>query len=425
MSFDSVVHPPPLGQKQQVVVIGGGVSGTMCAWELQRAGHQVTLLEARQLGNGASSRSAACIRQQFTTSTTVRGLRYAVNFYKNWQELIGGDQSPIEQNGYLFLYDVRTDPDSLRGIIKMQQEAGLAEVDFLTKEEVFDQFPYIDTTGLIGATWCPTDGFLHPDLIYKGAAAAAAKLGAQIITNAEVVDATVEDGRIVSVSTKDGRQFFGSMFVNTASNWAPVISRMSGGYDLPIHTERRYLYFLPGMGEKDEFGLNADNIHQMPMVISPRGAYCRPEARIQLMTGWGHFTRPEEPTFEGQDQVQSGFYHTNPDGLGGAIRKELEGYIPAIMEMGPMSAVTCGYYDVTPDHNPLIGYDPFVCNLIHAAGFSGHGVMHAPFTAIIVTHIVAARENVSVLDLPFGLGEIDASAFAVDREFKHGEGLVL
>ncbi|MCK7468647.1 MAG: hypothetical protein MZU91_11410 [Desulfosudis oleivorans] len=36
--------------------------------------------------------------------------------------------------------------------------------------------------------------------------------------------------------------------------------------------------------------------------------------------------------------------------------------------MGRLAAVTTGFYDTTPDHNPLFGYDGGVANLIHAAG---------------------------------------------------------
>lgn len=422
---NSVVLPPPRGIRQKVIIIGGGVTGTMAAWELSRAGHDVTLLEARRLGNGASSRSAACIRQQFSTPATVRGMRYATRVYEQWQKLIGGTESPISQNGYLFLYDVRTNPDTLHATIRIQRGAGLDEVRFLTREEISQQFPYIDTTGLIGATWCPTDGFLRPDVIYTDAANAAKENGADIICNAQVTGAVLEEQQITKVITQDGRTFTGDVFINATSNWAPTIATLFNGINLPISTRRRYLYFLPGMGTKDECGLSAENTPTMPMIITPRAVYCRPEAGTQLMTGWAHYTPEEEPTFEGQDTIERGYSHTNPEGLGGAMRKELEGYIPAITEMGAMTAVTAGYYDVTPDHNPLIGFDSDVSNLIHAAGFSGHGVMHAPFTALIIAHLVAAGRNLDTIDLPLGIGEADLSAFSVTREFQHGESMVI
>src|SRR5919204_538338 len=51
---------------------------------------------------------------------------------------------------------------------------------------------------------------------------------------------------------------------------------------------------------------------------------------------------------------------------------------PLLVESGGLVATTCGYYGVTPDAVPLIGFDAELSNLVHAAGFSGHGVMHAP-----------------------------------------------
>ncbi len=420
-----VVPPPPRGLKQRVVVIGGGVTGTLSAWELARAGHQVTLLEARALGNGASSRSAACIRQQFTTPSTVRGMRYCVKFYENWHQLIGGNQLPLEQNGYLFLYDLRTDPDTLRQRVTMQRRVGLAEVEFLSRDELAERFQYIETTGLVGATWCPTDGFLHPDLVYHGAAKAAEDLGARIVCGAEVVSADTRSNRLIRVTTEKGETFEGDIFINATNIWAPAMSRMCGGSHLPVTAWRRYLYFLPGMGDKDEFGLNAGNTHTLPMIITPRDCYCRPEGHARLMIGWAHITVPEIPTFENQDTIEPGFGCTDYQGLGGAIRKELEAYIPAITEMRKVTAVSTGFYDVSPDHNPIIGFDPKIENLLHATGFSGHGLMHAPFTGLIVANLVAARRDLTRLDLPLGLGEVDLKTFAIKREFRESEAMVL
>src|SRR5512136_2074260 len=139
---------------KNVVIVGGGVTGTLSAWELARAGHTVTLIEARALGSGASSRSAAGIRAQFGVPSTVRGLVYAERFFGAWPAHFPMSQPCFKQNGYLFLKDYTADLDAVRDLVRLQRDAGLAEVELLEKAAVDERWPYLDTTGVAAATWC-------------------------------------------------------------------------------------------------------------------------------------------------------------------------------------------------------------------------------------------------------------------------------
>src|SRR5687768_10233900 len=90
---------------RSAVCIGGGITGVLTERQLLLAGWDVTVLEGRHVGAGSSSRTAAGIRQQFSTPGTVAGMRYAVAFYRAFQDEVEDHTSPIVQNGYLFLYD--------------------------------------------------------------------------------------------------------------------------------------------------------------------------------------------------------------------------------------------------------------------------------------------------------------------------------
>ena len=48
-----------------------------------------------------------------------------------------------------------------------------------------------------------------------------------------------------------------------------------------------------------------------------------------------------------------------------------------------------GYYGVTPDNSPVIGFNPGTRGWVDACGFSGHGIMHAPATGLAVSELVA------------------------------------
>ena len=68
---------------------------------------------------------------------------------------------------------------------------------------------------------------------------------------------------------------------------------------------------------------------------------------------------------------------------------------------------------------PLIGYDANISNLVHAAGFSGHGLMHAPVTALLVERLVAGDVSNACVRLPppFESHTLDLRAFDPCRDF--------
>lgn len=426
MKYSSLSSPLFSGDSKNIVVIGGGVIGALSAFELQRAGNNVTLLEACSWGNGSSSRSAACIRGQFENPSTIRGMVYCKEYYKQWIKVVGGDRSPITQNGYLFLKDCNTDMEAVRKIVETQHAAGLSDVEILNRDQIDKRFHYIETTGIQGATWCPTDGFLDPVIVYSDAVEMARKLGATAVQKAEVVEVIFDQNHCpVGVKTSDGREFAGEVFINACGVWAPKISSMFDGYPLDIKALRRYLYFLRGFNGRAGDYMSHEDFSRMPMTITPRGCYARPESTKggKLMMGWLQPTKPVRPQFDNQDVIEKGFSN-GLDDYGTALQKEIGTYLPDTVHMGGVTTATSGFYEDTPDHNPLIGLDPWTPNLIHVAGFSGHGLMSAPFAAATVANLVATGSNQSSIELPL-VGSVEMDMFQVDRIFKSGEGMVI
>jgi sarcosine oxidase subunit beta len=61
--------------------------------------------------------------------------------------------------------------------------------------------------------------------------------------------------------------------------------------------------------------------------------------------------------------------------------------------MPPLAGVTplegwAGLYEMTPDHNPIIGAHPDVAGFFLANGFSGHGLMMAPATGKAIAELI-------------------------------------
>ncbi len=441
-------RPLPASSADHVVLIGGGSTNALTAVRLAERGFRVTTLEKARIGNGSSSRSAAGIRAQFSVEETVIGMQYSEWWYTQFHQALRTpperSQPVFQQNGYLFLYE---DPEQAAPVWKpsiriaaariwqlaqanvaMQQDIGLP-VEILDPQTVQDRWPCIETDRLVGATWCPTDGFLFPQMIYIEGFRRAQELGVHLMQDTEVIGATLRGGRIIALETTKG-PIEADWFVNGTNAWAPRLSRRIGGMSLPISPLKRYHYFL----KPDRPIMSREEWHQLPMTIYGmgvgRGAHSRPENEL-LLLAWAHETNPE-PDFsdEDQDRIDPPFNHANGiDNYGYAILEQVMAFAPRLAEAGGLTATTSGFYGTTPDANPLIGIDSNLSNLVHAVGFSGHGLMHAPITAVLVEAIIAGdvEDGRVRLPSPFDSHTIDLSTFDPGRTFSSSrkEALVL
>lgn len=400
----------------RAVIIGGGITGTLTAKALCEAGIDVHLLEGEYLGAGSSSRTAAGIRQQFSTPGTVRGMRYAVRAYRELGEELG---TPVMvQNGYLFLYDEPASWDDAVQRVAMQHREGLVEVEALGQPALRERFPWVGEQHL-GGTFCPTDGFLLPHLVYNEVGRRLEELGATLWKRAPVTGGEVRGGRLVAVDTPKGR-VEGDVFLDCTNAWTTRLGKLLGARTLPVEPLKRYLWFLKRAGP-----MSAATLAGMPLTILPSGAYCRPENPETMLLGKKHDTPPAwDFAYEDQDTIEPAYAHDGDvDAKPFELWAEVADYLPDVAEFAGIQATTAGFYATTPDHNPFLGYDPDLGGLIRLVGFSGHGAMMGPFTATVAAALVQAGEDLGAIDID---GEaVELGSFALERPFQHGEQMVI
>lgn len=400
---------------RRAAVVGAGITGLLTGWALQRAGWQVVVLEARHVGAGSSSRTAAGIRQQFSTPATIRGMRHAVAEYLRYGEAWGA--RCLVPQGYLFLAGDDAAYADARDRVALQHEHGLDEVELLDADALATRFPWVD--GVVGGTWCPTDGFLRPEVVLDEAAKALVAAGGTIRTRAPVRGARHGAGGIVALELDDGPLAV-DLVVDATNAWTHRLTDRLGASDLPVVPARRHLWFL---ARSDEVA--PADLASRPMVISPAGVYARPENADRLLMGWakGDVVGPDFDD-DAQDAIPAMYAHD-----GGIDAVPFEAWaafaevVPDVGTFDGLVATTSGLYAVTPDHNPFLGFDPAVPNLLRLVGFSGHGAMFGPFTAAAAVAMAEAGRDVDVLSLP--TGDVALDAFAVGRPIGDAETLVI
>ena len=174
-----------LPSSTKVVVIGGGVAGTSCAYHLAKYGWKDTiLLERDQLTSGTTWHAAGLVGQLGATATITKLRKYSLNLYKELEkktELSTG----LKQNGAI---TVASTKERLQELLRQATSAQLFDVnvEVLDKQKVKELYPVINDQDILGGVYMPEDGQADPVGVTNVLAKAAKMEGVQIFEKTPV-----------------------------------------------------------------------------------------------------------------------------------------------------------------------------------------------------------------------------------------------
>ncbi|MGH3137915.1 MAG: NAD(P)/FAD-dependent oxidoreductase [Gaiellaceae bacterium] len=348
-----------------VVVVGGGAIGTSIAFHLAEAGIAVCLLERDALSSGSTSRAAGGVRAQFSDPLNVEiGLR-GIEAFSRFAERPGGEID-FRQVGYLFLLDRPEDIETFERSVAIQNDLG-APSRLVAPDEAARLSPLTGLDGVLAATFCPLDGHASPEAVTQGYAAGARRHGATVLTGVPATGIDVDDDNVRGVVTEGGTIETDTV-ICAAGVWSPALAR-SAGIELPVEPVlREVVTTAPVDGLPESIPLTVD---------FSTGFYFHREGPGLLL---GMADRDQAAGFDAS---------TDPAWLE-RVTEIAARRAPAFLDMG-IAHGWKGYYEVTPDHNGLVGETAGVSRFLYATGFSGHGFMQAPAVGEIVRDLVLGR----------------------------------
>jgi FAD-dependent oxidoreductase domain-containing protein 1 len=380
-----------------VVIVGGGVIGSSAAWHLRQDGHAGRILVVERdptYARASAFLAMGGIRQQFCTAVTVRMVQFSVAFWKTFDDRMRvAGHTPhawFRQRGYLFLADEAA-AQRLLDRHEAQRRAG-AHVRMLSRDELRLLVPDVALDDIVFGVFGPDDGYANPREVLAGFRHAAAAAGAEYVAD-EVAAITHAHGRVSGVRLASGRDVSAPVVVNAAGAWAGRVAALAG-VPVPVEPQRQMLF---------RAALPIHWPYRFPMIVDPGGVHWRHDDPVGAGDRDGiivAFTKWDEPPGENFDADDTRWARD--------VHPALVRRLPALAHLGEVAA-WAGLYEMTPDHNPVIGEHPALAGLVMACGFSGHGVMMSPATGKIVSELVRLGRSES----------FDVGLFAPDR-FERG-----
>ncbi len=371
-----------LPARADVVIIGGGVVGCSAAFHLAEAGVDVLLLERDSLGSGSSSKAAGGVRACFSDPVNIALGKRSLGLLADIGRRPGGEID-LHRVGYLFLLTTPGQVEEFGASVEVQNSLGVVSriVDPIEAQRLS---PLATVDDVLAACWSPDDGTCTPEAVVLAYAAGARREGAHLVVGAEVVGAEVVGGevRAVTVRTADGEHVVATGTVIVAAGaWSTSVGDLLG-FDLPVQPLRREIVVTGPI-----VGLPAS----MPMTVDAGTTfYFHGEGR-GLLAG---YSDPDVPV--GFDLARDPAY------LEGLVALA-EHRAPRLLEAEVIGG-WAGLYEVSPDHDGIVGEVTAISRVLYATGFSGHGFLQAPALGEVLGDLVLRREPT-----------IDVSAMSVDR----------
>ena len=348
----------------QTIVIGGGIVGCSVAYHLAKLGHDVVLLERKQLTSG-STWHAAGLTSQFHGFPCVTKLAcYGLELMQQLESETG-QATGFKRTGSIAvaMNEGRREELLRRKAVAIGQ--GI-EVQGLSNTQLNELWPLLKTDGIVGAIHFPNDGQTNPIDTTMALAKGARQAGAQIFENIAVQNLIVDKGKTIGVETQAGTMK-AEHVVNCTGIWGQSFAHRNGT-SLPIqHNQHFYIVSDPIQGLSDPTPV---------LRVYDEQAYYKEDAG-KLMIG---FAELNGMSWNPKDGIPKNFEFDElpyPDGHLDAVLEMCIERVPALGEVGIRTFFN-GPEGYTPDGRYYLGEDPNIKNLFVAAGFNSSGIQNGP-----------------------------------------------
>ena len=283
------------------------------------------------------------------------------------------DRIQFREAGYLTLASEKG-ASALRENVAIQHAGGADWIDLLDPTQLSREFPWLSVDGVgLGAFGRKNEGYFDPwgllDALRRGAKA----LGVQYMSG-EAASLQVDAGRVTSVLLKDGSFLNCGLVVNACGAHASVLTP-----SLPIAPRKRCIFAI-SCPEGDLERPPGD----APLVVDVSGCYFRGDgAPGRYLCGASPpegFSDPDCDV-DSLDDVDHQLFEE-------VIWPALYERVPAFEALRVESSWAGLYEFCTLDQNAVVGWHPDASNLVVAAGFSGHGLQHAPGVGRAVAELI-------------------------------------
>lgn len=395
--------------KADVVVVGGGIVGISTAYFLASKGHDVVVVESREVAFGASGRNMGFLHMhnraagfQLEFSRAGRAL------YDEFSELLG-PSFEFKANGAMTYFFTDEQRQVFKEFVEMRRTQGV-DMELLDADAAREAAPILPPN-VLGATFSPEDGQIRTPKFVRALAQECVRRGVRIHENNPALGLLKSGGAVRGVRTLYG-DVPADRVIWCAGVWSTMLE--SEGVRVPIKTERLGAIML---GKVEE---HLDKILNGPLAVKQYSFYRDlPSYREE------YFTAPYEDPSQGIEHLEVVAKTENgnlfigcpmdyPDQLDD--RMPLSGLkmsVDALLETFPnyaslgVEGAWTGLIPATADAMPILDEIEELPGLVLATGHV-FGNLAGPITGKLISELVSGEE----LSLPIDELAIDRPALA-------------
>ncbi|MBX7229076.1 MAG: FAD-binding oxidoreductase [Burkholderiaceae bacterium] len=364
-------HPPLRGDLQvDVCVIGGGLAGISAALELQQRGFNVALLEARQIGFGASGRNGGQVIMGLACDIEVieaqLGYEAAKQVFAMTAEAIALIHERCAthaidcewQAGYL---NAAIGPKKAKTLEQWVEQMRIRygyEQQFIAKPEVSS---WIQSNRFTALAYDPLSGHLHPLKYTLGLARAAQSLGVQIFE--ETAAQRITQGENALIYTDHGAVQC-KQVVLAGNVYGTTLAPGLDARIMPVGT------YIIGSAPMSKARANA--------LIPSRSAICD----TNFVLDYFRLSADDRMIFGGRVSYST----VTPMNLAPTMKARMLKVFPQLSDLQVQYAWG-GFVDITMNRAPDFGR--LANNVYYLQGFSGHGLALTGLAGKLVAQAIA------------------------------------